>query len=55
MTQENLRAVLTCEAANDHLFLMTMVEDLCAIPADKIDPFVVEYLKSKDVNELFLK
>ena len=32
-----------------------MVEDLCAIPADKIDPFIVEYLKSKDINELFLK
>jgi hypothetical protein len=53
--KDQLRMILTAELTGDHLFLTTLIEDLCTLPADKLDFFIEEYLKSKTVHELFVK
>jgi len=55
LTKEQLRLVLTSESTNDHLFLSTLLDDLCSLPPDKIDTCLVEYLGCPDSASLFFK
>jgi len=55
LSKEQLRLILTAEMTSDHLFLTTVMEDLCTLPADKLDFYIEDYLTSRNVHELFVK